>query len=54
MLPQRKRVVDDRGEFLTYKKLLLATGGNPVARGKEKDVVQGFLARTRRWENRRS
>lgn len=29
ILPMRKRVVDDRGDFFTYKKLLLATGGRP-------------------------
>jgi len=29
ILPKRKRVVDDRGDFFTYKKLLLATGGTP-------------------------
>jgi NADPH-dependent 2,4-dienoyl-CoA reductase/sulfur reductase-like enzyme len=29
ILPQRRCVVDDRGDFFGYKKLLLATGGKP-------------------------
>lgn len=29
ILPQRKRVVDDRGNFFSYQKLLLATGATP-------------------------
>jgi NADPH-dependent 2,4-dienoyl-CoA reductase/sulfur reductase-like enzyme len=29
IVPERKRVVDDRGEVFTYEKLLLATGGRP-------------------------
>jgi NADPH-dependent 2,4-dienoyl-CoA reductase/sulfur reductase-like enzyme len=29
ILPLRKRVVDDQGNFFIYKKLLLATGGRP-------------------------
>lgn len=29
IVPEHKRVVDDRGDVFTYKKLLLATGGKP-------------------------
>ena len=29
IIPQHKRVVDDRGDVFTYQKLLLATGGRP-------------------------
>ena len=29
IIPQQKRVVDDRGDVFTYQKLLLATGGRP-------------------------
>jgi len=29
IIPQHKRVVDDRGDVFTYQKLLLATGGKP-------------------------
>ena len=29
IIPQHKRIVDDRGDVFTYQKLLLATGGRP-------------------------
>ena len=50
IVPEQKRVVDDKGDVFTYEKLLLATGGKPrrLAFGEDRIIYFRTLADYRR------